>query len=409
MRRVRSALAVLAVVAFAAGCGATVGGSAVRGELAPPAAAMSAQAPIPTSAMEPPSKVTVTQTAPTTVTRMTRPPKPTLRPGPPIGDTALLTAIHVAIAGTAAAWRDFFPQWTLPTVWHGDGLYDSVGREAWTDDWRQGPTCIGESALPDNALYCGANDTVAWDLALLTEMDRGLGPWVSHLIVAHEVGHAVQARLAASGQGHLVWPQRELQADCLAGALIYQSAGDGFLGTLQGDPDELLAAQVAVSDAEPWAKPGDHGDAAERASAFQTGVGDIEACLTPTFRKPVDDDPTDIPGFDANARFTLASPSGNILCAYIDSVLKCTILEYDFASRCTGLGLPMITLDTESTAEARSCGGRALLALGTMDPTVYGDVVELGPFTCGIETSGVTCGNDTGGGFLLSRARLELR
>jgi predicted metalloprotease len=79
--------------------------------------------------------------------------------------------------------------------------------------------------------------------------------WV-YLIIAHEWGHAIQNRLKNS----LVAQQKELQADCLAGAALYGAA---------------------EKDRTPRIEPGDHGDAFQRIENFSKGrTGGVKACFT---------------------------------------------------------------------------------------------------------------------------------
>jgi predicted metalloprotease len=72
----------------------------------------------------------------------------------------------------------------------------------------------------------------------------------------------------------------ELQADCLAGAAIQCAAQDGTIQLEPGDPAEIAQTLAAVSDAFPWTKETDHGNAAQRIGAFNTGVGGGAAACT---------------------------------------------------------------------------------------------------------------------------------
>lgn len=150
-----------------------------------------------------------------------------------------------------------------------------------------GPLCGGEpTVIAGNALYCVAEDYLAWDEDL---MDAGYGQigdgWV-YVVIAHEWAHAVQARLGRAG----ATTQTELQADCLAGAAL-QGAVDAELVRLEaGDDQELLRSLAAAADdgATTAATVTDgtttdgvsHGTAAQRTSAFRTGAdGGVDACL----------------------------------------------------------------------------------------------------------------------------------
>lgn len=164
-------------------------------------------------------------------------------------------------------WSDFFVgTYESPTV---VGLYDGADPDPAL------PTCAGEVLPPENAVYCPEGDFVAWDVTLML---RGLeigDSWV-YLIVAHEWGHAVQARLDVS----LNLQQSELQADCLAGATLYGAAADGTLSLESGDVRELTTSLTAAADETPWTSSTDHGDPFQRIGAFDLGrTGGVEACL----------------------------------------------------------------------------------------------------------------------------------
>ena len=86
-----------------------------------------------------------------------------------------------------------------------------------------GPACGGQPSVPGNAYYCPSGDFLAWDEDLMRAgYDRIGDAWV-YLIIAHEWGHAIQARLRR-GQ---VSVAAELQADCLAGAALLGAVTTG--------------------------------------------------------------------------------------------------------------------------------------------------------------------------------------
>ncbi|MBT2227945.1 neutral zinc metallopeptidase [Nonomuraea sp. NEAU-A123] len=127
----------------------------------------------------------------------------------------------------------------------------------------------------NNAFYCRPRDYITWDIDLLKSGYRSGDAWV-YLVIAHEWGHAIQARLDPS----LVWRGRELQADCLAGAALFGAAENGALEFEEGDVDELVAAFDRLGDKTPWTKESDHGTPAQRLSAFNRGAdGGVEGCL----------------------------------------------------------------------------------------------------------------------------------
>ena len=94
-------------------------------------------------------------------------------------------------------------------------------------------------------------------------------------MVAHEWGHAIQARLDSS----LVAQAEELQADCLGAAALYGAAADGNLEFDAGDEQELVTSLSALADQMPWTMTSDHGDAFQRVQWFTLGRnGGVNAC-----------------------------------------------------------------------------------------------------------------------------------
>jgi uncharacterized protein len=163
-------------------------------------------------------------------------------------------------------WADFFTGgYSRPNV---VGLYDGT-------DSANAPTCDGETLQPDNAYYCIPEDYVAWDSTL---MARGfeIGDAWPYLVIAHEWGHAVQARLDSS----LRADANELQADCFAGAVLFGAQQDGTLQFESGDQSELVTALSTLGDETPWTNSEDHGDPFQRVEAFNAGrSGGVPSCL----------------------------------------------------------------------------------------------------------------------------------
>lgn len=163
-------------------------------------------------------------------------------------------------------WKDYFTgDYTAPNV---VGLYDGY-------DEANAPTCFGEKLPPGNAFYCPDGDYVAWDKTLL-ELGYEIGDSWPYLIIAHEWGHAIQADLDMSLQSE----QYELQADCLAGAVLYGARADGTLEFEQGDEKEIVDGLNFIADEVPWGMTGDHGDSFQRIEAFNLGRTDgVPGCL----------------------------------------------------------------------------------------------------------------------------------
>lgn len=135
-----------------------------------------------------------------------------------------------------------------------------------------GPEALPNTAYEDNAFYCFPGDFVAWDAeSLMPGLYTEFGDFAVALVLAHEWGHAVQARGSIDGLGIML----ELQADCFAGAWAgHISAGESDLLTLQeGDLDEAMAGYLLFRD-PPGTSPGEpdaHGSAFDRVTAFQDG------------------------------------------------------------------------------------------------------------------------------------------
>jgi uncharacterized protein len=138
-----------------------------------------------------------------------------------------------------------------------------------------GPSCAGQPSVPFNAFYCQPGDFLAWDERLMASGYSQIGDAWVYLVIAHEWGHAIQARLRRD----LVSVAAELQADCLAGAALQGAANEGLIVIEPGDSEEIAQTLAAVADDYPWTNESDHGNAAERTSSFNTGVeGGVKAC-----------------------------------------------------------------------------------------------------------------------------------
>lgn len=140
----------------------------------------------------------------------------------------------------------------------------------------EGPTCGGRPSIPDNAFYCDSQDFIAWDQALMTTGFTQVGnAWV-YLVVAHEWGHAIQARI----NRYLVSVAAELQADCLAGATLAGAQRDGLIALQPGDDQRLGRTLTALADRYPWTNRQSHGDAVQRTGSFNLGwQHGVTACL----------------------------------------------------------------------------------------------------------------------------------
>ena len=194
--------------------------------------------------------------------------QPTQTAEPAVDREAMQDDEQTAVKAVDGFWRRHFAQqfgqpYRSPRV---------AGAYTGTD----GPSCGGEPSVPFNAFYCQPGDFLAWDEDLMAAGYSQIGDAWVYLIIAHEWGHAIQARL----DNDLVSVAAELQADCLAGAALQGAADEGVIAIEPGDGEELAKTLAAVADDYPWTKESDHGSAEERTSSFNTGVqGGVSACI----------------------------------------------------------------------------------------------------------------------------------
>jgi uncharacterized protein len=129
--------------------------------------------------------------------------------------------------------------------------------------------CDGGYLDAQNAHYCANGDFIGLDDNLLQRQYQ-IGDSFTWMVVAHEYGHAIAARL----QPQFVWQAYELQADCFAGATLQGAANDGLMAWDSGDSQELYDGLASVADQTPWTdtRPSAHGDTRDRVSAFQLGL-----------------------------------------------------------------------------------------------------------------------------------------
>jgi hypothetical protein len=315
-----------------------------------------------------------------------------------------------ALSAVKTEWTKLLPDgWSPPLAWHGNGLYDAARRDAYPRSWMQGPICNGEAVSANNASYCRPLDMFSLDLGFLALIRNVAGTPALVETIAHEFGHAAQQRLRQAGQANLIWPQTELQADCFAGAVVYEASGDGLIDVSSGDLEELYAFLAVISDNEPSFGPGEHGNQRQREMSFQLGQGDISSCFAPTGPPIEIAVSVPLPGYpiaEGEPHYSLIMPSGNIWCVVPADHIECTIKEFDFDGKCTRGDMPLVTLHADGPARQNSCGGRGILT-DDLDPISYGQTIWLPPAMCTAELSGLTCTNDEEHGFTLARAGLR--
>ena len=102
------------------------------------------------------------------------------------------------------------------------------------------------------------------------------GDFAAAFVLAHEFGHAMQARLPQKERPGIL---NELQADCFAGAWSRYVQDEGYLA--QGDLDEATLAVFSARDlpGTKFTDPAAHGSGFERTRAFTDGYSDgADAC-----------------------------------------------------------------------------------------------------------------------------------
>ena len=115
--------------------------------------------------------------------------------------------------------------------------------------------------------YCPVTHTIFLEPEQLSFFYENFGPSSVAYVVAHEFGHAIQARYDDLEGGAEV----ELQADCLAGVLI--EYGSTELNITRKDTIQMAQAAYAIGDPT-------HGTGAQRAYALLSGMGVVEAGCT---------------------------------------------------------------------------------------------------------------------------------
>jgi len=201
-----------------------------------------------------------------------------LKPAPSTADAADSVQIHgdasnpvnkiviKAIADLQTFWGGEFPK-----LYGHDFPPVKGGFYAVTPSSGQFAPCAQAAAdIAGNAFYCSKADDVAWDVEmLLPDLRKRFGDFVIPVVLAHEWGHAIQAR--ANFQGPTV--VKEIQADCFAGAWAAHASKSGAFKASDDDLDNALAGFLFLRD-EPGTEKRDpqaHGSGFDRVNSFRTG------------------------------------------------------------------------------------------------------------------------------------------
>ncbi|MEU7907624.1 neutral zinc metallopeptidase [Actinoplanes sp. NPDC049118] len=138
------------------------------------------------------------------------------------------------------------------------------------------PPCGGEeSVYQPNAFYCPTGDFIAWDDQLLIpQLRTQFGSLLVGVVMAHEYGHAIQARLGLTDQPSVVLEQ---QADCFAGAWLAEALAGrstAYSGITPAQLDNTIGGLLLLRDQPGMSATaeGAHGNAFDRVRAMQDGI-----------------------------------------------------------------------------------------------------------------------------------------
>ncbi len=179
---------------------------------------------------------------------------------------------NVASAFALGNIEDFWRR-EFPAVFGAEYEPISGGFYAYSSNEPVPPCARNRREVANNAYYCGLDDVVAWDDEQLFPGvhdfagDLGVG-----LILAHEIGHAIQERVGMVGRTVTF----ENQADCYAGAWVksVEENPNDNIPVTSGDLDLALAQFVQIADTPGTAAtdPFAHGNAFDRVNGFRDGL-----------------------------------------------------------------------------------------------------------------------------------------
>jgi predicted metalloprotease len=216
---------------------------------------------------------------------------PTPGRGEPVDVTAAQLHITAAVAGPVdqlvrnalsdltTFWSRAYPQFFGKPFTPLKGGYFSVDsghidEKAYPDT---GIGCAAQSVKPeatkDNAFYNPECDAIAYDRSLLADLSEHAGRALVPIVLAHEFGHAMQARFGFAADGRSI--EDETQADCFAGAwTAWVVAGHAqHVAIRKPDLDDVLTGYLTLSDPV-GSDPNDsqaHGSYFDRLAAFSDG------------------------------------------------------------------------------------------------------------------------------------------
>jgi predicted metalloprotease len=191
-----------------------------------------------------------------------------------------------ALADLEDYWSDVFPDvFGRPFVPLQGGYFSVDPDDVDPSQYPQGVGCGSDPReVENNAFYCQSpdapnSDSISYDRSFLAELAGEYGRFIPALVMAHEFGHAVQARVGSPPTSIAT----ETQADCLAGSWTrWVAEGTAERSRLrEPELDELLRGYFLLRDpvGTSTAEQSAHGSYFDRVSAFQDGFDEgSEAC-----------------------------------------------------------------------------------------------------------------------------------
>jgi predicted metalloprotease len=137
--------------------------------------------------------------------------------------------------------------------------------------------CGRADPVREAAFYCVIDEKIYYSAEFRTLIENQIGDFAWVIVVAHEWGHHIQAKLGfdlgvvPDRAGEVAPVEFEQQADCLAGAYAIDAELSGWLDP--GDVEEALAITEISGDppGTAWNDPRAHGTGDVRIDAFLTG------------------------------------------------------------------------------------------------------------------------------------------
>jgi predicted metalloprotease len=207
-----------------------------------------------------------------------------------------------------------------------------------------GQTKAPYEQVAGNAFYCSNGDFVAYDeQGLLPKLRDNFGEFAVGLVFAHELGHAIQARVGYQPSATVYMEQ---QADCFAGAWAQHVANsdDASVHLSSSDLDTALAGLLTLSDPSgvDGGQDGAHGNGFDRVSAFQDGYeGGAKTCAA------YQDNPPQITETGYSSSQDQAT-GGNLPLDEMLSTVEQSLQSY-WASQSSKLTAPTVTAGNAST------------------------------------------------------------